>query len=350
MISLSAIRANYRLVAIVLLFTTVLICQHTYFYVTYRSVGAFYRLSHAETPFKRLTESDLLHIPGSTKQFAAIDRVYLINLPYRVDRRIGSIGLFQTLDLDAYIVPAHGAHSSQVESRSHLTKHGVITTMELACWASHMQVWSEIAANRDDNSWTLIFEDDIDLEWDLVEILKSFPHDLWNTPDLIYLGYCGNPPGALLYNGTRNFRVHRAVYPSCTHAYAIQPRTASKLMQLLASPREAIDNSIVNLVRAGELVAFSIHPPLVLQQSLTSWRPSDVNPVLKSWSYRTRKQSNAIYEWWRGVESVSNLKDSTLARVDFLQADNWRRTNENDFWRSNGTNVSSTSHAPSREE
>ena len=335
MISVSTIRANYRLEAFVLLFTAALICQHTYFYIIGRSNDRF-----SEVPFTPLAKSALLHVPGSTKQFAAIDRIYLINLPYRVDRRVGSIGLFQTLDLDAYIVPAHGAHSSQIKSRSHLTKHGDFSTMELACWASHMQVWSEIAAKGDDHSWTLVFEDDIDLELDLVDILQSFPRDLWNSPELIYLGYCGNPPGPLLYNGTRNFRVHQAVNPSCTHAYAIQSRTASKLMRLLASPRKAIDDSIVDLVSAGELVAFSMHPPLALQQVITSLRPSDVNPVLTSWSYRMKRQTNAIYEWWRGIEPVANLKDSTLARVDFLQADDWRRTHENDFWRSNGTNVS----------
>ncbi|CAF4365981.1 unnamed protein product, partial [Rotaria sordida] len=100
----------------------------------------------------------------------------------------------KTLHFDAFIVPAHTIHSPEVVSRNHLVRNGHITLVELACWASHMQIWSAIADSKSNDTWSLVFEDDIDLETFTSEVLESFPHDLWNKPDLIYLGSCGNIP------------------------------------------------------------------------------------------------------------------------------------------------------------
>ena len=329
-----------------LLLAMAIICELSYFYVVEQPRKHLLESIHHEVSFEHSSEWTRLRIPGATKQLTAVERIFVINLPNRIDRRTRSIGLFRTLDLDVIIIPAHNTHSPQVRSRIHLMNHGRITLAEIACWASHMQVWLEVAARANDTGWTVIFEDDIDLEFHLTDVLQSFPRELWHVPDLIYLGHCGNPPGRFLFNGTRGFRIHEAVNPSCTHAYAIRPQTAATLLQLLSSPRKAVDDEIVALVSAGRLLALSVHPPLAVQEPSTVAHPSDVNLSRPdSWTYRILKRLNHVIEWWRGVQFVDELQDSTLARADFLKADDWRRNHETEFWRSNGTKLSSFSHS-----
>src|SRR5262249_4243912 len=142
------------------------------------------------------------HINGSIKYLGKAYPIYIINLPSRSDRRTESIALIQTINLEAFIVPAYSIHSPEIliwnKNRSKL----FFKLTELACWASHMRIWITISNYtyfNNNNTWSLIFEDDIDLEFDIPFIMQSFPHSIWSDADLIYLGHCANPPGKLIY-------------------------------------------------------------------------------------------------------------------------------------------------------
>jgi len=74
----------------------------------------------AEKALKRPSKSTLLHINGTIKHLGAAKQIYIINRSRRKDRRIHSIALFQTLDLDAFIVPALEIYSPEVISLTHL--------------------------------------------------------------------------------------------------------------------------------------------------------------------------------------------------------------------------------------
>ena len=135
----------------------------------------------------------MLHIHGHVEHIGPIKQIFIINLPYHSDQRTSSIALMQTLDFDAFIVLAYTVQSPEIVSRISLTRHYRITLVELACWASHMQIWTNIITSENSNSWTLIFEDDINLEMVTYEVLESLSRDLWNQIGMIYLGYCDNP-------------------------------------------------------------------------------------------------------------------------------------------------------------
>lgn len=334
------IRNKSRFVCIAFLLTLMILFEYRYSvflqYVVFRQP----KTTSEPAPFQRLSPSSLLHLNETIKCIAAIEQIYIINLPDREDRRITSIALFQTLHLDAQLVPALDSHSPQVLSRRHLMDTGQITLLELACWASHMQIWMEIASSQANDTWTLIVEDDIDLEMMTVQILESFPRDLWARPDMIYLGHCGNPPGAGLFDGIEGYRVHRAINPSCTHAYAIRSNAASRLVRLLSMPLRAVDDELVRLGDQGALEIFSIHPPLALQQSTISSHPSDVNPPQDTRVYSLRRKINFVVEWWRGVQFVDQLQHSTLAQANLSNADNWRQLHEGSSWRAQNSNVS----------
>ena len=281
-----------------------------------------------EQHFRRLSPKHLLHINGNLTNIGFISQIFLINLPHRDDRRTRSIGVLQTLNIDAYIVPALSIHSLDVLKHSQLVKLGSITLNEIACWASHMQIWIDISNSKSNQTWTLILEDDIDLEMETIKVLESFPKQIWKTSDMIYLGHCDNPPGKLLYTGMNGYRVHYAKHPSCTHAYAIRKQGARKLIELISKPRRAIDQEIVHLNDAGQISILSIHPPLALQNTFSPSNRSDVNPSKNTWKYSVKRVVNSFFEWARGVESIIQLNDSALARADLNKADRLRITLE----------------------
>ncbi|CAF4245846.1 unnamed protein product, partial [Rotaria sordida] len=179
---------------------------------------------------------------------------------------------------------------------NHLVRNGQLTLVELACWASRFQIWSAITTSDDNDSWSLIFEDDIDLETFTSEVLQSFPHDLWNKPDLIYLGSCGNISGSMICEEAYGYRIHRALNPNCTHAYGIRSHAAAKLLRLLSSPRRAVDDEIVRLLNSEKLLIFSIHPSLALQKMTTPSNPSDVNPVKLLWLFQVKVWINSMLQ------------------------------------------------------
>ena len=299
---------------------------------TYRYVFISTDISVIEKALERPSKSSMIHLNGAIKTLGGIKQTYVINLPYREDRRTGIIALFQKLDYNVFIVPGFDIHSPVTVSRAQLTRKGDLRLVELASWLSHIQVWLEIDALEND-SWGLIFEDDIDLELSTFDILQSFPSDLWNIPDMIYLGYCGNNPGPIIYEGIEGYRVHQAMHPSCAHAYAIRHRSVEKILPLLSPPQDVIDDAIVELVKNKKILVYSIHPPLAIQQTITSSRPSDMNPVESTLRYKVGKGINYISEWWRGVEFTDKLKNSSLAQADFKKANEWRINHESDIWK-----------------
>jgi GR25 family glycosyltransferase involved in LPS biosynthesis len=287
--------------------------------------------------FVCLTSSSLLHVNTSVDNTTGIDNVYVINLPRRVDRRITSIALVQTLQLNAIFVRAFDSHSIEVQSRLHWTELTRMTVPEIACWASHMQIWFDLSGCDQSSSprdkWTLILEDDVDLEMSTSEILRSFPTNLWSNFDMIYLGHCGNAPGQFLYHGRNGYQVHQATNPSCTHAYVIRTSTARQLVKLLASPNAAVDDEIVRLAKQGKLNIASIHPPVAIQRLFNTTQPSDVNPVLTTCRYKLRRTINRVIEWLRGVQQVHDLVNSTLVQADLDRANRWRLVHETSVWK-----------------
>jgi GR25 family glycosyltransferase involved in LPS biosynthesis len=285
-------------------------------------------------PFNR---SLLFHINGSRKYLGKASPIYIINLPSRYDRLTESIALIQTFNLEAIIVPAYSIHSPVILRHNQKLNRLFFKLTELACWASHMRLWLTIVnyTSSDNNTWSLVFEDDIDLEIDTPYIMQTFPHRIWNDADLIYLGHCANPPGKLIYQSSKHvYRIHQALHPSCTHAYAIRSNTAKKLAHLLSKPSRPIDDSIVKLVDKHQLIAYSIHPPLAIQKPVSKTNPSDVNLINRqSFIYSIQFGIYTFLQWWNGVEPYETLNKSALKRANLTNAEYWRKIYEKGIWK-----------------
>ena len=286
-------------------------------------------------PIEPFDHSSILHITGNQTNLGKISSIYIINLPVRDDRRTESIAIMQALNLDAFIVPAYSVLSKEILSRKQYNLFFKIT--ELACWASHMRIWITIAntTSCQNNTWSMVFEDDIDLEMMTPQIIQSIPNSIWNQADLIYLGHCANPAGKLIYQSSKySYRIHQARHPSCTHAYAIRSDTARKLVYLLPNPSKPIDDSLVKLVSSNQLIAYSVHPPLVIQKPVSKDNPSDVNQIdRESWIYYIQFSIYTFVQWLNGVEPHSKLRNSTLKLANFTKAKFWRKKYENGIWK-----------------
>jgi len=140
-----------------------------------------------------------------------------------------------------------------------------------ACWHSHFTLLRRIADGDDDVA--IIFEDDIDMEWDLEKRLrylwKTLPDDSW---DQVMIGHCqsneaANPslPG--------NSYIHRSRHALCGHAYVVTKRSAARIVRLFRNPLYAysrpIDHGFLLLNEWGLTRQFSVYPSIVTQSKST---------------------------------------------------------------------------------
>ncbi|KZP09602.1 hypothetical protein FIBSPDRAFT_938406 [Athelia psychrophila] len=173
---------------------------------------------------------------------------------------------------------------------------------EIACWHSHFEVLRQIADGDADAA--LIFEDDIDMEFDLERRLRNLwqflPQDGWHT---VMLGHCQSDEVTKpALRGTSY--LHRAQHTMCTHAYAVSKQGAARLVRLLRTPLFAysrpIDHAYIHLNHHDIVKAFSIYPPIVVQSKTTL---SDIGEGV-------------------GPEEDFYLVDSALARVRAWKSQN----------------------------
>ncbi|KAJ6498565.1 hypothetical protein C8R47DRAFT_1009721 [Mycena vitilis] len=142
-----------------------------------------------------------------------------------------------------------------------------IKPVEVACWHSHFQVLQQIARGPDESA--IIFEDDIDVEWDIEKRLRYLwqflPKDGW---DQVFLGHCqSNEVSKPALPGTSY--LHPSTHTMCTHAYAVSKKGAARLVRMLRHPVFAysrpIDHAYKFLNADPMFRQFSVYPAVVVQ-------------------------------------------------------------------------------------
>ncbi|KAF7356318.1 hypothetical protein MVEN_00964100 [Mycena venus] len=194
-----------------------------------------------------------------------------------------------------------------------LPEHMILTRGRIACWHSHLSVIQRVATHAPDDV-ALILEDDVDMESDIKERLAG----LWNLLpadwDMVFLGesyyriacdgdtqpsffsgHCWgrestNPPlgKTWTWSPELNASVSTALHPShtplCTHAYALSPAGAKRLLRDLNYPpfaySRAIDSALAFLVFSRRVKSFSLVPSIVVQRKIGN---SDVVAGKGSW-------------------------------------------------------------------
>jgi len=143
--------------------------------------------------------------------------------------------------------------------------------VEIACWHSHFEVLRRIADGDDEVA--IVFEDDVDMEWDLDRRLRRIWPFLPEEWDMVMLGHCQSaefrkkpvPGTTYLYPSS---------FTMCSHAYAVSKKSAAHLVRLMRTPLHAyarpIDHAIIYWNDHKHINQYSIYPPPVIQAGRTA--------------------------------------------------------------------------------
>lgn len=217
-----------------------------------------------------------------TRQGSALyfDRIVVISLPFRTDRRecirqqMARLGLRYTFfdAIHGQSVEVNGLNESMFApvTKRYLSKGSI------GCALSHIAVWREVVAR----GWHLcvIFEDDVILADSFVEDAHQYLPEVPPDFDIVYLG-----SGKTAATNIRKFisrHVFVPFYPrEGLYGYVVSAKGAERLLANLFPIRVAnggIDTLVGKLVRQGKLRAYHLLPVLC-QADLVS--PSNVpNP------------------------------------------------------------------------
>ncbi|KAF8174137.1 hypothetical protein K438DRAFT_1849467 [Mycena galopus ATCC 62051] len=174
-----------------------------------------------------------------------------------------------------------------------LPEYKILSRSRIACWHSHLSATQGASTHERDKA-VLILEDDVDMEADIKERLSSIWSLLPSDWDIVFLGHCLSneshylPLGYVaeplhnfdLPSSTSTTLLHPSHGPLCTHAYALSPTGAKRLLLHLMHPpfaySRAIDHALAWLVRSGRLNSFSVVPSVIVQRKVGK---SNVMPI-----------------------------------------------------------------------
>lgn len=135
------------------------------------------------------------------------DKIYCINLLRREDRKKKCIEQFDKIGLDVEFFPAI--------DKLTIKNNSSITDGQLACLSSHYNIIRKAKKNILSN--VLIFEDDVVISDDILEVFENSKHDIPDDWMMLYFG--GNHLNGL--TPVKN-NIHKMVSSLTTHAYAIK--------------------------------------------------------------------------------------------------------------------------------
>ncbi|CAG8714295.1 4805_t:CDS:1 [Racocetra fulgida] len=164
---------------------------------------------------------------------------------------------------------------------------------------SHYYIYESIVKNGYNRS--LILEDDVDMELDIFDIMSGIHRNLPNDWEILYLGHCHEwiEDTKILDNElfANHNKLHTAVHPQCTHAYAITASAAKKLLEILdiehTKVDKAIDVELANLIRHKKLIAYGVHPQIIAQ-----WKDkNDISDTIPDFVDQTYYLTNSTLEF-----------------------------------------------------
>ncbi|KAI0825296.1 hypothetical protein BC628DRAFT_1374472 [Trametes gibbosa] len=200
-------------------------------------------------------------------------------------------------------------HTLGVQYTSTTLPHMLLTHAKIACWYSHLTAILRVAASGEvvrrqsvhvnSRDPILILEDDIDMEQDISDKIRSVWAFLPSDWDIVFLGHCWSNetyfpavPGQVeAHLEPRQVTLHPSYAPKCTHAYAINPASANRLLLHLSFPHfaysRALDQALAWLVQSKRVKAFSVVPSVIIQHKGSG---SDIDEGVDGMGSRWRDQ------------------------------------------------------------
>ncbi|KAG7235695.1 hypothetical protein INR49_002325 [Caranx melampygus] len=189
-----------------------------------------------------LEPSEHLHSSASPQETIRFDKVFLINLKRRLDRRTRMLKSMSSLGLQATLIDAvdgKALNTSQLQALGIEMMPGykdpysgrVLTRGEIGCFLSHHSIWKQVIERS--LQQVLVLEDDVRFEPRFKRRLQAIMDDIHKTQldwDLIYVGrkrmQVQQPEQSV--EGVNNLVV--ADYSYWTLGYALSQQGAKKLL------------------------------------------------------------------------------------------------------------------------
>jgi glycosyl transferase family 25 len=201
------------------------------------------------------------------------------------------------LDLDALV--RDGLYDPKRARKLH--RHGREMSLgHIACTMSHMAIWRSVLGGRAER--VLVFEDDAVADPAALDLAPAVLDQLPSQWDLVYFGYNRNEQVTLhdrlkraFYMGLGALRLirwtareasnilprpyspnlRRAGLHDCTHAYALTPRAAERLIAFQTPIALNVDSGITRVILRGQIEAYVTEPKLFHQEGLPSYIAGD---------------------------------------------------------------------------
>lgn len=237
---------------------------------------------------------------------AFFDRIYVLTLRRAADRhaqieralaglRYEVVYGQDKLELDLADLQRRGVYDDRTARK--VDRHGRSVTLgHIACTLSHARIWRRVV--EEGHGKVLVFEDDAEPIPGAIDLVGAALAQLPATWELAYLGYDRNEAvtlrrrlnqaayvalGALrlvrwtpaeamrLLPRAYAPNLRRAGFHDHTHAYALTPAAARKLLASQSPVVANVDSGITRLVLRGELEAFVTEPKLFRQGASVSY-------------------------------------------------------------------------------
>lgn len=199
-------------------------------------------------------------------------KIYVINLKESLDRREEVSEKLSNVNFDFFTVERlndkknHVVYKLYNPNKTLKNKGYILTTSELGCWASHIDLWKKCV---EENTPYLILEDNIELFGDLPSQLGNI-EKLVTKYGLLKLGNIFEREFVEIEPIDEQYCLISNLKGACgTSAYAITPKTASVYLQKIDGFFEPIDDFMDNEWKTDQTV-YSYFPQLVSRSQTTS--------------------------------------------------------------------------------
>ena len=168
------------------------------------------------------------------------DKIYVINLDKRLDRREQFTNSVKTSDISKidyewfkavdgskidinkiYLTPKAKKELNLIEIRGYRTKHYQLTKGAIGCYLSHVNLWNEIKKNNIKN--TLIFEDDVNLPNNINQLINNEIKHIPSDWDIILLGH-------IILKGKKYKNYYKVERFWLLHSYIINIGAVNKIL------------------------------------------------------------------------------------------------------------------------
>jgi len=134
---------------------------------------------------------------------------------------------------------------------------------ELGCYLSHMKIYN-IIKSKNKKGYSIIFEDDFEVQDDFIEILEKNMNSIKDTDfDYLFLGMLNGEGGAHISENVYDIPKEGDMWQ--THAYLIKNENIEKIISNLIPITTLIDVSIFNKGKTNDLIVYTIQPTIANQ-------------------------------------------------------------------------------------